>query len=68
MKYLIKQNGLYATIEGAAVTFSSIITKSTKFDTEEEALLAAKNSIDDSRESYEIISLTAKEYFNLISM
>lgn len=68
MKYLIKQNGLYATIEGTAVTFSSIITKSTKFDTEKEALIAAENNINDLTEPYEIISLTAKEYFNLISM
>lgn len=64
-KYLIKQDGLYIIVVDNTVSFSSIITKGTLFNDEESANNTAKELV---KGNYEIVRLTGKEYFNLMSM
>lgn len=71
-KYVIEQNGYYLKINNDTTgpgmrQLINKIKEATLFDTEREALLAAENYIDDSKEDCKVIELTGNEFFALMT-
>jgi hypothetical protein len=68
-KYVIEQDGYYLVIKHDMTdVFSNKIQQAEKFDTEYEAIIAAKDRVEgELGKDYKVIGLTGEEFFALMT-